>query len=63
MKPLEKEAEKRRLGEATKKLILLNFVPFGSWLFFKGGNIYDLSAADLGQIERIENEGLFIVAR
>ena len=61
MKPLSKEAKRERLKKATKKLMLLDFVPFGGWLFFKSGNVYDLSAADLNQIERIENEGLFIV--
>jgi hypothetical protein len=29
----------------------------------KGGKYYDLSAADLAQIERIEAEGLFVVDR
>lgn len=31
------------------------------WRFEKGGRLYDLSAADLGQLERIEREGLFVV--
>jgi len=29
----------------------------------KGGTTYDLSAADLPQIDRIEREGLFVVPR
>jgi len=32
----------------------------GFWLFEKNNLVYDLSAADLSQIERIEKEGLFL---
>lgn len=37
------------------------FRPVGKWRFEKGGKIYDLSTADLNQLERIEREGLFLV--
>jgi hypothetical protein len=30
------------------------------WDFWKDGKIYDLSAVDLFQIDRIEKEGIFI---
>jgi len=33
---------------------------FGSMIFRKDGKDYDLSAADLNQLERIEREGLFL---
>ena len=36
--------------------------PFGSMKFRKAGRKYDLSAADLTQLERIERDGLFILA-
>lgn len=34
----------------------------GDWLFQKGNNVYDLSAADLTKIDAIESKGLFIVS-
>lgn len=37
------------------------FYPIGGLLFMKDGIAYDLSAADLTQMERIEREGLFVV--
>jgi len=48
---------------AVEQLRPLGFYPVGGWHFMKGGTTYDLSAADLPQIDRIEREGLFVVPR
>lgn len=38
------------------------FTPAGDWsLFSKRGKVYDFSAADMSQLDRIEREGLFVV--
>lgn len=45
-------------------LVPLGWIPFGKFmemLFEKSGKRYDLSAADLNQLDRIEREGLFLV--
>lgn len=39
------------------------FLAMGMFMFFKGGKIYDLSAADIAQIDRIEREGLFVISQ
>ncbi len=50
----------------VRELNAINFLypkgwtPRGDWRFEKDGKLYDLSAADLGQINKIEKEGLFI---
>lgn len=54
---------KNRLNDAIDKLLLLDWFHLGDWLFFKGGKVYDLSAANLDKLEVIEKEGLFIVAQ
>lgn len=36
-------------------------VEYGKLLYKRGGRVYDLSAADLNQLPRIEREGLFLV--
>jgi len=44
-------------------LILKGWMPigqFGSMTFRRNGRNYDLSAADLDQLDRIEREGLFL---
>jgi len=44
-------------------LILKGWMPigqFGSMIFRRNGRNYDLSAADLDQLDRIEREGLFL---
>lgn len=46
------------------KLIPKGWIPigkFGSMQFHQNGKNYDLSAADLEQLERIESEGLFLI--
>ena len=48
--------------EVAARLAEHGWTHMGYWLFFKGGKIYDLSAADLNQLDRIEREGLFVVA-
>jgi hypothetical protein len=56
--------EKLSMGaykRAIAKLLPLGWIPVGIWLFKKGGRVFDLSAADVEQHERIEREGLFVV--
>ena len=61
MQPPSKEQDRQRRFAAIGKLRPHGFYPVGGWLFVKNGKCYDLSAADLDQIEGIEREGLFIV--
>ncbi|WP_150126571.1 hypothetical protein [Burkholderia cenocepacia] len=39
----------------------VGYLPLGRCRFLKDGKVYDLSAADLSQLERIQREGLFVV--
>lgn len=55
------EEDQRLRFEACDTLRGTGFYPIGGWLFMKNGIAYDLSAADLTQIDRIEREGLFVV--
>lgn len=55
-------ASARRLRENTPPLLSLGFTHVAGWYFAKRGVVYDLSAADLSQIDRIEEEGLFVVS-
>lgn len=55
----EQQGRERRLA-ACDRLRGTGFYPVGGWLFMKDGKIYDLSAADLDQLDRIEREGLFV---
>jgi hypothetical protein len=53
--------------ELSSRLWAMGWIPCGNlenkqMLFNRSGKIYDLSAADLTQLDRIEKEGLFIVA-
>lgn len=61
MEPENEDKSVRRECEAIAKLAA-QFKPLGNWLFKsnKTGNVHDLSAADLDQIDRIESEGLFV---
>lgn len=62
MKPETFEHTVERHIEAVRRLAFDGFVPRG-WMFFeKNGILYDLSAADLNQVDRIEREGLCVVA-
>ena len=61
MPPLTPEQERAARFAACDTLRGTGFYPIGGWLFMKDGIAYDLSAADLSQIERIEREGLFVV--
>lgn len=60
MEPLSEEKETERLSNAKEFLESYNFKSVGGWFFLKDGVTYDLSAADLTQIERIEREKLFV---
>lgn len=65
---MEPESESRnleRLAVAAGKLAERGFRQMRAkfWIFQKGGKLYDLSAADLEQIERIERDGLFVCGR
>ena len=62
MKPVKFSAEDYL--KVINRLIPRGWMPigqFGAMKFTKGGKNYDLSAADLEQLERIEKEGLFLV--
>lgn len=46
------------------RIVPSGWIPCGHWremLFKKNGKRYDLSAADLEQLERIERQGLFVI--
>jgi hypothetical protein len=61
MKPTPMTAE--RYLAIINDLIPKGWMPigqFGSMTFRRNGKNYDLSAADLGQLDRIEREGLFL---
>ena len=58
---MDPEKERKRWLAAVDTLHSHGFHPIGRWLFIKDGKTYDLSAADLSQIKRIEEEGLFLV--
>lgn len=62
MEPETIESCLKRQIEA-KRLLWPDFVSLGDWKFLHidNGNIYDLSAADLTQIDLIVDIGLFVV--
>ena len=62
MKPRTPEHTRIAYVSAINKLLPLGWLPVGIFIFEKDGKRYDLSAADLSQIERIEREGLFVIA-
>lgn len=54
------EQRRERWAAACALLIPRGWVPIGVWMFFgRDGDLYDLSTADLSQIDRIERERLF----
>jgi hypothetical protein len=57
---LDAERDKEREMLATIRLAELGFTHVGYWQYKKEGLTFDLSAADLDQIERIEREKLFV---
>lgn len=62
MKPNKLSAEDYL--KIINRLMPLGWMPigqFGAMKFTKSGKNYDLSAADLEQLERIEKEGLFLI--
>ena len=61
MPPRTAEQDQAARFAAVEKLRGTGFYPIGGWLFMKDGVAYDLSAADLDQIKRIEQERLFVV--
>ena len=62
MKPLERENERQRWLKAVDNLSTLGFMPYGQmWRFIKHGKVYDLSCADLNQMEKIERDGVFVI--
>lgn len=55
-------AQKRaKHSEMVDRLDPLGWIPTGMFIFGKGDKLYDLSAADLDQIDRIEKDGLFVL--
>lgn len=62
-KNLQSELEElAHVANATSLLKMRGWKPLGNWCFESPiGIVHDLSAADLGQLTRIEREGLFQV--
>ncbi len=61
MKPETFEQQRIRHNKMLELLEPLGWIPAGMMVFFKGDKLYDLSAADLTQLGRIEAEGLFVI--
>lgn len=61
MKYDHRKARLERFAQACVELIPKEWLPVGEMLFKHNGKVYDLSAADLKQLERIEREGHFLV--
>lgn len=59
MKPETIEESQSRYLREMVTLTRAGFTPMGNWRFSKGGVTYDMSAANLDQLEQIEREGLF----
>jgi hypothetical protein len=51
----------QRISAAMCELSGKGFTYTGGWIFTKNDQYYDLGAADLTQIDKIEREGLFLV--
>jgi hypothetical protein len=62
METLTAEQEMEARFAACDYLRPLGFRPVGGMVFYKDGIYYDLSAADLTQIDRIVSEGLLITS-
>lgn len=62
MLPESFEEQRLRHNRMRELLGPLGWIPVGTMIFLKGSKVYDLSAADLTQIDRIEAEGLFVMA-
>lgn len=56
----DESLEPQRIARALTILVPKGFTQLSGWWFAKDGKTYDLSAADLDQIDRIEREGLFV---
>lgn len=64
MKTKHETMTAERYLQIINKLIPKGWMPigqYGSMTFRKSGRNYDLSAADLDQLDRIEIEGLFVI--
>lgn len=53
---------RQRELHAAHELNAKGWLPLGGFKFWRNGRTYDLSAADLNQLDRIEAQGLFLVA-
>lgn len=60
MKPNTRQKEKERFAAACLEIIPKGWLAVGWWKFERNGKTYDLSCADLTQLERIEKEGHFL---
>ena len=60
MEPHSEESDRIRLNNAIPRLNQHGFSQFNGRMFSKGHRVYDLSAADIDQIERVERDGLFV---
>lgn len=53
--------ERAREIRTTAYLMAQGWTPLGHWRFKSpSGQVHDMSAADLSQLERIQREGLFL---
>jgi len=57
----DEDYSEQQLSLSIQPLNEKGFQQLKGWLFVKNNIVYDLSAADLTQIDRIEKEGLFVV--
>lgn len=61
MKPRTQKEDEKAKARARDFLVPLGWNHIGGWNYIKNGVLYDLSAADITQHEKIEKEGLFTV--
>ena len=57
------DKSRTRESQTIPKLRSSGWISKGNWRFEKNDKLYDLSAADLTQLDRIEKEGLFLVIK
>jgi len=63
MPPKNKEELLEIELKVIKKIYPLGWIPKGNFMFERNGVLYDLSAADIKQLDRIERKKLFVVER
>ncbi len=61
MKSKSKQQELKRELRVINKIYPLGWIPQGNFRFLRNGKLYDLSASDISQLDRIEKQGLFLI--